>query len=162
MSKSQIQTQVFVYIIAIILFSFVLVYGYNAIRGFKERSEQVAYIKFKTDLTSAIKRISPDFGTLKREEFFIGGEYTKVCFVQNYDPRSDLANYIDGEGQSIIADSVRGGVSKNVFLFTNSLQESLDIGKITVEGDYGCFNVLNGKLKVQFEGMGDHAHISGW
>ena len=153
----------FVYVIAIILFSFVLVYGYNAIKGFKDKSEQVTYIKFKTDLVSTVNRVSPDYGTLKREEFFIGGEYMKVCFVQNYDPPPDLVGYITSEGQSIIADSVTGEVSKNVFMFSSSLQESFDIGKITVgTRGFDCFPVVNGKIKVQFEGQGDHTKISGW
>lgn len=158
-SKSQIHAQIFVYIIAIILFSFILVYGYNAIRGFKERSEQIVYIKFKTDLTSTISRISSDYGTLKREEFFIGGEYKKVCFVQSYNPPVNLTEKVT---DLIVRDSVRDNIGKNVFLFAGSLGESFDVGKINVSNGYLCIPVINGKAKIQFEGKGNHALISKW
>lgn len=164
--KGQISAQIFIYLIAIILFTFVLIYGYNAIRGFKEKSEQIAYIKFKTDLVSTVDRISPDYGTVKKEEFFIGGIYRKVCFVQSYkreENRQDILDGIDDEGDLIVKDSVEGGVDKNVFLFTTSLQESFDVGEInTTDKGYLCIDIINGKAKVQFEGRGDHTLILGW
>ncbi len=162
--RSQIPSQIFIYVVAIILFAFVLIYGYNAITGFKERSEQIAYIKFKTDLTSTVKRVSSDYGTLKKEEFFIGGEYKRVCFVQNYKPYKDkILLRIDHEEDRVVYDSVYDDINKNVFLFTNTLQESFDVGEInTTNEGYLCINASNGKVRVQFEGKGDHTLISEW
>jgi hypothetical protein len=164
-SKSQLNAQIFIYIIAIILFSLILLYGYNAIRGFKERSEQISYIRFKTDLSSAVKRISPDYGTLKREEFFIGGEYTKVCFVQSYKREENKPNILATIAKKedwIVEDSIKSGVDKNVFLFTDTLQESFDVGEIDVTDGYLCINLIKGKAKIQFKGKGDHTYISSW
>lgn len=161
--KGQIYSQVFIYVVAVILFVFVLIYGYNAIRGFRERSEQIAYIKFKTDLASTVKRISPDYGTLKKEDFFIGGDYRKVCFVQSHETPSNLADIIHSREDYIVEDSVRSNVGKNVFLFTDTLQESFDAGPINTTGNgYLCLKVENGKIKVQFLGKGDHTLISVW
>jgi len=166
LKKSQVSVQVFVYVIAIILFSLILLYGYNAIRGFKEKSEQISYIKFKTDLISTVDRISSDYGTLKREVFFIGGEYTRVCFVQSYNldetNEPDVLGRIRGEGDEIVYDSVQSEVDKNVFLFTSTLQESLDVGDINVSRGYDCIPVINGKAKIEFLGQGDHVLISSW
>lgn len=160
--RSQIPGQIFIYVVAIILFSLVLIYGYNAIKGFKERSEQIAYIKFKTDLTSTVKRVSPDYGTLKREEFFIGGGYSKICFVQSYHQEQNFY-FPDSISDLIVRDSFESGVDKNVFLFTNTLQESFNIGEINVSNNgYKCFDVVNGKVKIQFLGRGDHTFISAW
>jgi len=165
LKRGQISAQIFIYIIAIILFSLILVYGYNAIRGFKDKSEQVAYIKFKTDLTSAVKRISSDYGTLKREELFIGGEFSKVCFVQSYKPESN-SNLLGNIGDFLIKDSVEAGVEKDVFLFTTRLQDSFYVGKINVTGvtgdGYLCIPFIAGRARVQFEGKGDHTFISTW
>jgi len=164
LKKSQIPGQIFIYIIAIVLFSLVLIYGYNAVRGFKERGEQIAYIKFKTDLTSAVKRISSDYGTLKREEFFLGGEYKRVCFVQTYKPaKGTILNVIQSKGDMVVHNSVGSDVDKNVFLFTNTLEESFNVGEINVSNNgYDCFDVVNGKVKIQFLGKGDHTFISDW
>ncbi len=163
MSKSQISSQIFIYVIAIVLFSFVLIYGYNSIKGFKERGEQISYIKFKTDMTSTVNRISSDYGTLKREEFFLGGQYSKVCFLQTYNPPGNLDNLVT---DNIVKNIVEDGVDKNVFLFTTTLKESFDAGEIDVvnppNGGYLCIDTVNGKLNVQFEGKGDHALISAW
>lgn len=160
--KSQIYSQVFIYVVAIILFTFILIYGYNAIKGFKEKSEQISYIKFKTDLISTVKRVSPDYGTLKREEFFIGGDYKKVCFVQSYHP--ELNPFFPSSiTDLIVQDSFTSKVDKNVFLFTNTLQESFEVGQINVSNNgYSCFDVVNGKVKIQFLGKGDHTFISKW
>jgi hypothetical protein len=158
--KAQIHAQIFIYVVAIVLFSFIMLYGYNAIRGFKEKSEQINFIKFKTDLTSTIKRVAPDYGTLKREELFIGGVYQDVCFVQSYKMQDNLV-YISGNiSNPLIKDSFDSGTDKNVFLITNTLQESFDVGPINMSGGYICAPVLNGKVKIQFGGRGDHAFIS--
>jgi len=159
--KSQIASQIFIYIIAIFVFSVILLYGYKAIKEFRDRSEQIAYIKFRTDLISTVKRVSPDFGTIEKKEFFIGGEYDKVCFVQSYNKEKDhnqiVASITDNP---LIRDSIQNNVTKNVFLFTTKLQESFDVGKINVTDRYLCINVISGKVKVQFEGKGNHAYIS--
>ena len=163
--RSQIQTQIFIYVIAIVIFSFVLIYGYNAVKGFSQRSDQIAYIKFKTDLLSTVKRVSPDYGTVKREEFFIGGEYSKVCFVRSYSMRlaSDKALVLSDISDQIVWDSVNSDVNKNVFLFTTTLQESFDVGPINVSTKgYECIDIKNGKAKIQFKGEGDHTYISEW
>lgn len=157
--RSQIDSQIFIYVIAIILFSFILLYGYNAIKGFRDKGEQISYIKFKTDLISTVKRVSPDYGTLKREEFFIGGEYKEVCFVQSYNPPNNLATKISNP---IVRNSVESNVTKNVFLFTNTLQPPFYVGEINVSGGYNCTKIINGKVKIQFEGKGDHTLISDW
>ncbi len=164
--KSMVASQIFIYIISILVFSLIMVYGYNAIRGFQGRAEQIASINFKTELTSTIKRVSPDYGTIKKEEFFIGGEYSKVCFVQDYPTTSSVD--INKITDLIVKDSVESNVNKNTFLFTDNLQESFEIGKINVIEDNGdnagylCVNLVNGKAKIKFKGMGDHTCISRW
>lgn len=167
--KSLAASQFLIYIITILIFSFILLYGYNAIRGFKDKSEQIAYINFKTELTSTIKRVSPDYGTVKKEEFFIGGEYTKVCFVQSYKKEANFVAIKDKIIDLIVKDSFESNVDKNTFLFAdNTMQESFDIGKINVTKDkvdnagYLCIDLVNGKAKIKFKGMGDHTLISRW
>src|SRR3989338_10623496 len=139
--RGQIFAQIFIYIIAITLFSFVLLYGYNAIKGFKERSDTISYIKFKTSLASTVKRISPDYGTLKREELFVGGDYDRVCFVQNYKQEENLAKILAAVTDEIVRDSVEDGDKSNVFLFEGAAPEALEIGIINLSNHYKCILV---------------------
>ena len=162
MRKAQIQSQIFIYVIAIAIFAFILVYGYNAIRGFGEKSDQISYIKFKTDLTSTVKRVAPDFGTVKRQEFFIGGDFQQVCFVQTHSPPEKITKDIAGNPitNPIIKDAVTSGSADNTFLISSSVEESFNIGNINVSpSGFDCIDILNGKVKIQFEGGGDHALI---
>ena len=69
MRKSQLYSQIFVYILSIILISFIMVYGYNAVQSFKKRAEQVSCLKFKNDLANAVDSISSDFGSVKKRSF---------------------------------------------------------------------------------------------
>ena len=161
--KAQVQSQIFIYVVAIAIFAFILVYGYNAIRGFGERSDQISYIKFKTDLTSTVKRVAPDFGTVKRQEFFIGGNFQKVCFVQTHNPPTSLTtdSAENPITDLIIKDAVLSGSEDNTFLLAGSVEESFNIGNINVTPNgFNCIDILNGKVKIQFEGGGDHALIS--
>jgi hypothetical protein len=159
-SKSQIHAQIFIYIIAVVLFSLILIYGYNAIQDFRGRSEQISFIKFKTDLISTIDRVSPDYGTLKREDFFIGGDFSSVCFVQSY-KREENLGLIDF-ANPLVEDSVVSGTPDNVFLFTDTLQDSFDAGQLNVTDRYHCFKVVSGRVRIQFLGQGDHTYISEW
>ena len=160
--KAQLFGQIFIYIIAIVLFSLILIYGYSAIRELKEKSEKITYIKFKTELKSVVRSISPDYGTLKRKIFFIGGDYKEVCFVQTYNKDKDYIVISNTIKNPIINDSFRSNVTENVFLTSGDgvIVDSFYVGPIDVTGHYLCARARNGKIKVQFEGMGDHATIS--
>ena len=152
--KAQMVGQIFVYILAVILVAFILIYGYNAVQTFKTRAEQVSYIKFKTDMESTIKSISSDYGSIKKAEFLVPSGYREVCFI-------DLDNPIVPPGHPIIKDSVESGVKENIFLVREAAEESFYVGKIEVAGN-SCIEVKAGKIKVQLEGKGDHAIISEW
>ncbi|MBI2138395.1 hypothetical protein HYU13_02305 [Candidatus Woesearchaeota archaeon] len=163
--KAEIEGQIFVYILTIVVFSLILLYGYRSLTGIKEKTDQVSLIKFKTDLTSAIKRIAPDFGTLKKEEFFIGGEFRKICFVQSFNPPANLQSLINDDTNPdknpLISDSVQSRTGDNTFLLSNKLEDSFNIGPIEVNPNgYLCLPFLNGKVKVSFLGKGDRAEVS--
>jgi hypothetical protein len=161
-SRSQIHAQIFIYIIAVFLFSLILIYGYNVIRDFRGKSEQVTYIRFKTDLISTIDRVSPDYGTLKREDFFIGGDFSNVCFVQSYKRGENYGDIVNSIGNPLVLDSFETNTSENTFLFTNTLHESFYAGEINVTEMYHCFDVISGRIKIQFLGKGDHVYLSEW
>ena len=73
--------QVFVFIVAGITFALIMIFGYNAISGFLKSGEDVAFVQFKTDLESSIKKIYTEFGSVRVEKFTLPAKYTQVCFV---------------------------------------------------------------------------------
>ena len=102
MRKGQIIGQVFIYILAVILTAIILGYGYRAIVSFKEKSEQVSYINFRTELQNAVEAITPDFGSVKIIDLSVPGNFKKVCLVRNYPSFPALSN----TNQPIIEDSI--------------------------------------------------------
>lgn len=157
MRRGQLYSQIFIYILTIILVSFILVYGYNAVQNFKKRAEQVSCLKFKNDIVNAIEGVSPDFGSVKRKELQLCSGYTKVCFVETFE-NPNLPNDID----PIIRDSILSSTGRNVFLLENIAKESFYAGKISVEPDILCIKAVNSKINLRLEGKGNHAVISQW
>lgn len=160
MKNAQIVGQIFIYVITVIIIGFILVYGYNAIKGFIDRSEQVSFIKFKNDLSNTVEIISPDYGSVKIKSFEVPSDYSKVCFVKNFPDFPSLS----GTNYPIMDDSVNSKVQKNVFLIKETVKESFFIGNIDVISDndkYLCVDVVNNKINnIKFEGKGDHASLS--
>lgn len=169
MRKSQLYGQIFIYIMTILLISFILIYGYNAITNFKGRTEQIASLKLQEDLKNSVRSITPDFGSAVKKEIDIGGA-SEICFVESYRtfPRNFAVNNFGVAADPIIADSIQSQSDKNVFLIGKSSLNSFYVGKISVDPSTSvtfnvlCMKSLNGKVALKLEGRGDHALISGW
>src|SRR3989338_11271953 len=73
--------EVFIFIIAAITFALIMIFGYKAISGFISSGEDVAFVQFKTDLESSIKKIYTEYGAVRVEEFHTPLTYTQICFV---------------------------------------------------------------------------------
>ena len=159
MKKAQIISQVFIYILAIFLIAFVLGYGYKAIDSFRQKTEQISYIKFKTDLENAVKAVRTDFGTVSIKEFQVPSGYKEICFVENYfDLDPNFASSFEAD-YPLIVDSVSSGIEKNVFLVKDVSMESFYVGKIDVSPDLYCLPA-GSAIKLSIEGRGDHVVIS--
>ncbi|MBW2963690.1 hypothetical protein KY306_02865 [Candidatus Woesearchaeota archaeon] len=185
-SKGVVVGQVFIYIIAVIVFALVLIFGYQAITGFLEKGEKVAYLTFKTDLENAIKNVYSDFGTVAiysgKNVLAVPVDYEEICFVDLDKPVTINITFCNEN--PIICDSWRtaygSGVTKgtsgwqegdqNVFLKPIGLSP-IKVYKITVDTDedgeeelsddgYLCLPVIQGKLFMRVEGMGDHTFVS--
>jgi hypothetical protein len=157
MKAAQLYGQIFIYILTIILVSFILVYGYNAVQNFKERAEKVACLKFQNDLSNAVESITSDFGSIKRKDLQLCAGYSQVCFVETFtSPKLPI------DTDPIIRDSVISNTGKNVFLVENIAKESFYAGNMSVEPDVLCIKAVNNKISLRLEGRGDHVLLSQW
>jgi len=156
-TKSQLYSQIFIYILTIILVSFILVYGYNAIYNFKKRAEQVSCLKFKNDLSNAVESVSSDFGSVKRKDLQLCAGYTQACFVETFEspnPPLNVNPFIKGE--------LLSNTGNNVFLIDGGAPESFHVGKISVEPDVFCIKAAGNKISLRLEGKGNHVLLSQW
>ena len=144
--KAQMTGQIFIYILSIVVVSLILLYGYNAIKNFGKRSEEVDFVRFKTQLESFSRQLAgAGSGSVKISEFKIPGRYTEVCFVDSYNELSAVDKGItcicndadpgcSGRKRTIACDSWQTTNVSNVFL-TPMSDSVINMGYITVDGD---------------------------
>ncbi|MEM4263652.1 MAG: hypothetical protein QW666_02030 [Candidatus Woesearchaeota archaeon] len=157
MRKAQMIGQIFIFVLAALIFILILTYGYRAISNFLQRSEQVALIDFKTDLESAVETIKRDYGSVKKIELLVPKRYTEVCFV---DPdKSKRPGDLEQERPLMYATWLAG--SENVFLVPKQ-EAPIYLEDIAVEGGYTCISASHGKISLRLEGTGRKAKISEW
>ena len=157
MKRSQLYSQIFIYILTIVLISFILIYGYNAIYDFKKRAEQISCLKLKNDLQNAVESILSDFGRVEKKDIKLCNDYTQICFVETFE-RPTVQSNVD----PIIKDSVLSNAKKNVFLLKDIVKESFYIGPISVNPDVFCINAVDNRVSLRLEGKGNHIILSQW
>lgn len=162
MRKSQIYSHIFVYILTIILVSFILVYGYRVINEWRYRVEKIACIKLQNDLQSTIKSVTSEYGKIKKEDIELCFEYDEICFVESFEA-IDIDNLqTDDTIDPIIKDSILSSTGKNVFLVKSIAKESFYGGNISVNPDVLCIKTLNKRVSLRIEGFGNHVVLSKW
>ena len=158
MKETQLYSQVFIYILTIFLISFILIYGYNSIKGFIDRAEKVCSLKFRNDISNAVESVSSDAGSIKRKNMQLCGKYTSICFVETFESTISVPPKTD----PIIKNSIDSNTGKNVFLVEDMAKESFYVGNISVEPDILCIKAVNNKVVLKLEGKGNHVEISQW
>lgn len=155
--KSQTQ-QVFVYILTVIIVGMVFLFGYKSITYFMAKGDIVTLADFKKKITDEVRIVGPEYGKVDRREFFPGGKYSEICFVDSDANSPEIPNTYP-----VIKDLIGSKIPENAFLLSaKQLKEKFDVGKIEITGRFLCVNLVSGRLKLQFEGLGDRTLIKKW
>ena len=157
--KAQIFGEIFIYILAILITSAILIFGYQAIfgkKGIKEQAENVEFIRFKTDLTNIVQSMGTEIpGTIRTREISAPGGYENVCFIGK-----NLLNANSSITYPLIKDSVVSGAASNVFLVPDgSVNFEVKPGLETDNNGFLCIPVVGAKIKARFEALGDKVGI---
>jgi hypothetical protein len=177
--------QVFIFIIAIITFGLIMIFGYKAIQGFIGKGETVQYIAFQQEVKKSINTISTDFGSVDTQTFRPPSKYQRACFV-DFDylatPDEETAlkqasafaydMFLDAKDakKPVGAEDDAGykAVSENIFLeprFEDTAPILVDPLKVTnADGSepklFECFDIVNSQFQVTLEGKGDATEVS--
>ncbi len=162
MKRAQV-SHIIAYLLAIVIFGMVLVFGYKAIANIRQQTDQAAYLGFQKSLESDIKSIYFDYGSVKKLSYSIRG-YEWVCFA---DLKYDIVTAINTNPVNpIVLNSIQSEFKKNIFL-VNDKVDSFYVEKIILTEDEAippdlnplCIPIVNGKLSIKLTGQGDYALV---
>jgi len=166
--KGQMIGQAFIFILAAILFSLILLFGYRAIARIGETQAEIELIDFRDGLSSAVGKIRLDYGSVKKYAMNIPGDYREMCFV-DLEQMRDLGTFESFKNsRPLMADSVESGnfdPANDQNVFTVPIAKTpIRIGAIAVEDTRGylCIPNKGGTINLRLEGKGDKTGISLW
>ena len=174
MRKAQISGQIIIYILSMVIFAGILIYGYSAIQGFTKDQEKVAYIKFEEDFKNTVRGLLISYGDVEvfndRNPLKLPSGYTEICLIDLNVVESDIPAALispnTGTNFPLIQNSWASGVQSNVFLMQNDkLKETFFAGNITVAPNppnkYLCFEITAGRATgIMLEGKGSKAELT--
>ena len=157
--KAQIVGQVFIFILAAIIFGVIVLYGYQAISNFMSKSGEIAIASFQQELTNSVESIKRDFGSVTKTELTLPTKYSTLCILD-----SDTTKNICDTGQPLQQQYPRlcaawKTEAQNIFLLPGT--QAMQISDISTPSGYFCVQ-NTGKIKLRMEGLGDKAQVSPW
>ncbi|MEK6886677.1 MAG: hypothetical protein AABW88_02485 [Nanoarchaeota archaeon] len=170
--KAEMQSQIFIYILAMVVGVGILLYGYNAIKGFKSQADDVLLLQFENGIKNDLKTIS--FESTKVKTYDLPSEFTQVCFGAERVDAIDVGkeevrqlalkkNYKYPLIRAAIGDYLTSGAKgtiNNVFLYPNGEKAFFSGVKIELGGTidelkkFKCFDVKSGILTIKIQGKG--------
>jgi len=156
MSRAQMIGQVFVLIIAALVFILILWYGYSAVSNFLKSSEQVALVDFKSSLDAGVSQIKSDYGSVRRLSLRVPKRFNMLCIVSS-DSFADVGDF--KSSFPVLFEAWQTG-SENIFLVPK--QESpVFVPDVVVPGGYFCVPV-SGVVDLRLTGLGDKTEVLPW
>ncbi|MEM4242837.1 MAG: hypothetical protein QXM31_02960 [Candidatus Woesearchaeota archaeon] len=165
MRRAQVIGQVFIFILAALIFVLILGYGYRAVSTFLARGEEVQAADFRNELESAINTIKRDYGSVRRVDLKVPGRANEVCLV-TYDYRDVITSGWQEkfrQEKPLLYSAWETG-SYNVFLVPLE-QTPIPIRDIIVDPagkGYLCIASAGARVSLRVEGTGSKAIISEW
>ena len=155
--RGQMHSRVFMYILAVIIAAFLLLFGYKMISSAKEKACETRLVILENDLKESIKSISARVGSVSDETYDVPCGIKKIYFV---DLDKGLASSTFSK-YPLMEDMIEGGVKENVFLIKSSdAEESFYVGDLEIEyPHYKCFSIKNEKLELFLEGYGASTNV---
>ena len=158
MKKAQIQSQMFIYVFAIIVISLVLFFGIKSISSFTKDTSKVVLVNFINDMKSRILGITSEYDSISEVTLDLPKDYVAVCFINSklYGRSSEFSPSDYG---SILNEYIT--TDNNVFIIKkgNVLEREFDTGKIKVSSPF-CVSNSNGRIIFKVIGKGRYAEVS--
>ena len=169
------------FIMAAVTFAMIMIFGYRAITSFLHSGEKVAFVQFKTNLETSIRKIYTEYGSVRVEEFQLPTTYERFCFVDMDYPAEKIAAEMntlcslnaracdvweDARKAQEAGKSGYESVDENVFLTPNApvkiktFRISLYDEALQENVGFLCHRIERGIFSLVLEGKGDKTELS--
>lgn len=162
-ARGQMIQQVFIFILAGLIFVLIIGYGYRAIQYFLERQEQVVLVDVQHDLEVAVEQVKRDYQSVRRLDVDLPSKYAGICFF-DYErcatverPKLSSPN---GEFDVSFGKQACLAGSENVMIVPRA-GEKIDLPDIDVPSGYICIP-NEGGVHIRLEGTGRKARVGAW
>jgi len=161
--KAQIIGQVFIFLLAAVIAILIIIYGYRAITGFTEKTQDITLLNFKTNLEREIRKMASEYGSVKRLDLNLPSNYDKFCIVDlDYQNKGNtpLCTSSSKEFQPEICDTwTAPGNEYNAFLIPIN---PIEVPDVQINNGYICPTVRGNEISLRLEGLGDQTKVSEW
>jgi hypothetical protein len=153
MKKGEIASQVFMYLLVLVVVGVVAIIGYSGVGNLIKKQCIADIASFKGDLAGVIYD-ERDMGETRVYERRMPCSFNHICF---YDP-DFVASSSRPKLQTAFVEEYAG--PNNVFLIKAAQParadyvEAFNISKISLGQKYKCFNNTGGRLRILLEGNG--------
>lgn len=153
--KSQISSQVFIYILAAVIIGLIALVGMKAINTMLAQGKQINIDTFQNDFESKVSTTSRQYGSVSKFEFSLSDTFDSICFLDSFGEDGKFPASLEAKAENVwIKDSVSNNVPMNVFLMKNEkILNSFYVERMDVSEDYLCL-VNTGRNVVWFKGSG--------
>lgn len=158
MKRGQISSNVFVYILTVIIVIVILFFGYNYVTKSRDNISKTDIISLQNKISSDIETIGVDYGTFKKVSYSIkAGELCLFDLSKKEEIlNSELINFYP-----FIKDSINSNTNKNAFFLNKKVFESFSVGDFEIKHYpyFKCLKPSSGKMNFGIEGLGNKALI---
>ena len=158
-----------------VIVGLVLLYGYNAVKGLREKQGQVNMIETENELRNTIKTMSSDYDSLKTERLQLPPNFKMICFASNtYLGTTGTDSGCSITGNSLISNSdpkiknsdniIKDAITEktaNIFLVPDGTINYM-VGNIQLQGNKHCLCIpkTGNEAVFRIRGLGNGVEIS--
>ena len=161
MKRGQAHSQVFVYILTVIITGAILIFGYNSVDHIINDTKKVEMAEFKESIESDFKKMSSDYGSVKTKTYNVPSSVKEICFYQKGDDPEFHA--MPEDLNPLIVDSVRDTDNNFFLVFGDESIDAMNLGKVVISEEDEmtvCMKPTGGRIKLALEGLDDGVSIS--
>lgn len=164
MKKAEITSQIFIYIMILVVGGGILLFGYKAISSFKQTADDTMMTKFTNDFKNDLKVLS--YGRQRTITYYLPTSVKQLCFKGNDAVPADVQEeeIFQDHTYAAIRDAVAAGLGENVYPYPRGTPFSVGV-KIDLDEssrqkaientlNFACFDVIGGSFKIVMNGQG--------